>query len=165
MVRRRLESRALRRAVDRIWVKLGGKHHLIGPSMLGHGPHDCGPTSLYRVVPWVSEESIHEAFLYCAETWPHGAVTNRDFQIAVKYLKLDARYSDIKETVGSLLAKSPVRCVALLPGHYIGIVDGKVLPPDIGMSHSATVHFNWTFQAPTWYRRVVGTRRSVGSNT
>ena len=157
--------RTLRRVVDRIWVKLGGRRHLVGPSMLGRGPHDCGPASLYRVVPWVAEDSIREAFLYCSEAWPHGGVTNRDFQIAVKYLKLDARYSDIKETVGSLLAKTPARCVALLPGHYIGIVDGKILPPDVGISHGATVHYHWTFPIPSWSRRVAGTRHSVGGNT
>ena len=157
--------RALRRVLDGTWVKLGGKRHLVGPSMLGHGPHDCGPASLYRVVPWLSEESIREAFLYGAETWPHGGVTNRDFQIALKYLKLDAHYSDIKETVGSLLAKNPPRCVALLPGHYIGIIDGRVLPPDGGMSHGATVHFRWTFPVPSWSRRVAGTRHRAGGNT
>ena len=156
---------ALRRIVDTMWVTLGGKRHLIGPSMLGHGPHDCGPASLYRVVPWLSEETIREAFLYCAEAWPHGGVTNRDFQIAVKYLKLDSRYSDIKETVGSLLAKNPARCVALLPGHYIGIVDGKILPPDVGISHGATVHFHWTFPVQGWFRLLAGTRHSVGSST
>ena len=156
---------ALRRVVDGIWVKLGGKRHLIGPSMLGHGPHDCGPASLHRVVPWVSEDSIREAFLYCAETWPHGGVTNRDFQIAVKYLKLDARFSDVKETIGSLLAKNQARCVALLPGHYIGIIDGKVLPPDVGVSHGATVHFHWTFPIPSWSQRVAGIRHSAGGNT
>ena len=59
------------------------------------------------MLPWVSAESIHEAFLFCAEAWPHGGGTNRDFQIAVKYLKLNARYSDIKEPVGSLVAKNP----------------------------------------------------------
>ena len=58
MVSRRLSCRALRRAVDGIWVKLGGRHHLIGPSTLGHGPPDCRPTSLQRVVPWESDESI-----------------------------------------------------------------------------------------------------------
>ncbi len=137
--------RVFRRVIDGIRVRLGGKRRLTDPRLLGHGPHDCGPASLCRVVPWVSEDAIREAFLYCSETWPHGAVTNRDFQIAVKYLKLDARYSDIKETVGSLLAKTPARCIALLPGHYIGIVDGKILPPDVGISHGATVHFHWTF--------------------
>lgn len=155
---------ALRRFVDRIWVKLGGKRHPIAPSTLGHGPHDCGPASLYRVVPWLSEDSIREAFLYCAEAWPYGGVTNRDFQIAVKYLKVDALYCDTKETVGSLLAKNPARCVALLPGHYIGIIDGKILPPDVGMSHRATVHFHWTFSVPSWSRRVVATRHSVAGN-
>lgn len=158
-------KQALRRLVDGIWVKLGGKRHLVGPSRLGHGPHDCGPASLYRVVPWLSEDSIREAFLYCAETWPHGAVTNRDFQIAVKYLKLDASYSDNQETVGSLLAKKPARCVALLPGHYFGIIDGKILPPDVGIRHGATVHFHWTFSVPSWSQRVAGTRHSVGGST
>ena len=157
--------RALRRVVDGIWVKLGGKRHLTGQAMLGHGPHDCGPASLYRVVPWVSGDSIREAFLYCAETWPHGGVTNRDFQIAVKYLKLNARYSDTRETVGSLLAKSPARCVALIRGHYIGIIDGKVVPPDVGVSHHATVHFHWMFSVPSWSRRVAGTHHSADSSS
>ena len=157
--------RALRRFGDWIWIILGGKRHVFGPSDLGLGLHDCGPASLYRVVPWIPESRIREAFQYCSESWPYSGVSNRDFQIVVKYLRLRASYSDIKETVGSLLSKSPERCVALIPGHYIGIIDGEVLPPDTNVSRNAMVHFHWTFPTPTWSRRVVDICQTAGNNT
>ena len=161
----RVTLKMILRMVDRAWVGLGGKRHLIGPAVLCRGPHDCGPASLYRVVPWAIEDEIVDAFRYCADAWPYGSVTNRDFQIAVRYLRLDADYSAHEETVGSLLDRCPPRCVALIPGHYIGIVDGKILPPDIGVPRNTTVHHHWVFRTPKRFPRVAGKSRNGDGNT
>ena len=116
---------AIRRMADKIWVGLGGGRHLVGPSEIGTGPHDCAPASLYRVVPWIPENRIVEAFQYCTDGWPYAGVTNKEFQIAVQYLKVGVHYSGEEETVGSLLDREPARCIALVPYHYIGIINAR----------------------------------------
>ena len=155
---------AIRRLADRIWVGMGGSRHLVGPTDLGRGRHDCAPASLYRVVPWIREDRIIEAFQYCTDAWPYAGVTNKEFQIAVKYLEVDAHYSGEEETVGSLLDRRPARCIALVPYHYIGIISGKILGRDTGMSRSTTVYCHWTFRSPR-FLSVSGKRRSFGGTT
>ena len=113
--------------------------------------HDCAPVSLYRVVPWIREDQIIEAFRYCTDGWPYAGVTNKEFQIVLKYLKVDAHYSDEEETVGYLLDRRPARCIALVPHHFIGIINGRIVGRDAGMSRSTTVYCHWTFRS-RWLR-------------
>ena len=156
--------RAIRRIADKIWVGLGGGRHLIGPSELGSGPHDCAPASLYQVVPWIPEARIVEAFQYCTDGWPYAGVTNKEFQIAVKYLEMDAHYSSEEETVDTLLDRRPARCIALVPYHYIGIINGKIIGHDAGMGRSTTVYCHWTFRSPRLLS-VASKRRIFGDTT
>lgn len=140
--------RAICRIADKIWVRLGGGRHLIGPNKLGMGPHDCAPTSLYQVVPWIPEARIIEAFQHCTDGWPYAGVTNKEFQIVVKYLEIDVRYSSASETIGTLLERCPARCIALVPWHFIAIINGKIIGRDAGMSHSTLVYCYWMFRPP-----------------
>ena len=48
------------------------------------GLHDCGPRALIRVVPKLKEAQIREAFLLCSEKWPHGGVSNKEFEDRTK---------------------------------------------------------------------------------
>jgi hypothetical protein len=156
-------TQILRRFVDKIWVALGGRRHLVEPAQIGQGPHDCGLVSLYQVVPWIPEDRIVEAFQYCTDAWPYGGITNKEFQIAVKYLKVDAHYSDEEETLGSLLDRKPVRCIALLPYHYVGILNGKVAGHEPGIDRSTTVYCHWTFDSPQLLSVASGRRKSGGT--
>ena len=117
------------------------------PILIGDGPHDCALASLFWAAPALSEAEIIETFNVATESWPYGGVTNKEFAIALKYLKVDSAYSNEVNTLKALLALKPPRCVALLRGHFIAIVDGAIvgrdahreLPPD------TRVYCHWTF--------------------
>ena len=133
---------------DRIWVWLGGGH-VKAPTTIGTGDHDCALDSLYWAAPWIPEIRIIEAFEFCTDDWPYGGVTNKEFQIALKYLNAESHYSYDTETLGALLARQPDRCVALLHGHFIAIVNGKVVGRDarLAWDPSTTVYCHWTFRS------------------
>ena len=150
---------ALRRIMDKIRVWLGWPH-LVAPTTIGAGDHDCALASLYWAAPWIPEDRIVEAFGFCTENWPYGGVTNKEFQIALKYLKAETHYSTDLETLGALLDSRPARCVALLPGHFIAIVNGEIVGRDAHLrwSSSTTVYCHWTFRSRR-SRLVEGWRR------
>ena len=91
-----------------------------------HGKHDCGPRSLLRAVPELDPVRARDAFTLCSEKWPYGGVSNREFEIAVKFLGLEHEYCGDEETLKDVLDRQPSRCVALLWGHFIAIRDGQV---------------------------------------
>ena len=134
--------------VDRIWVWLGGGH-VMAPARIGIGEHDCALASLYWVAPGIPEIQIIEAFEFCTENWPYGGVTNKEFQIALKYLKADSHYSSGTETLRELLNRKPTNCVALVPGHFIAIVNGKIVGRDAktAWDPTTTVYCHWTFHS------------------
>ncbi len=121
----------------------------MAPAKLGDGDHDCGPVSLYWAAPRIPESRIYEAFLFCAENWPHGGVTNSEFQIALQYLKIESHYCDKSRTLGALLDAKPRRCVALVHGHFIAIVDGRIVGRDARRTWSpeTNVYCRWLFPA------------------
>lgn len=135
-----------RRIVDRLSVILHGRH-TTDPTLFGHGPHDCALSSLYWVIPTLSEPEIVKAFHAAADTWPYGGVWNKEFVIALKRLRVDCIYSTDINTLGALLAAKPARCVALVCGHFIPIVDGMIVGRDARQHWSADtrVYCHWTF--------------------
>ena len=154
---------SVRSIVDRIWVWLGGSH-LASPAALGSGNHDCAPASLYWAAPTIPESRIIEAFLFCSENWPYGGVTNKEFQIVVKYLGIGSDYSADSETLGALLTRKPGRCVALLHGHFIAIINGKIVGRDARRSWdlSTEVYCHWTFRSQQ-AQSAEGSPRTFGS--
>ena len=139
--------KAGRRALDRasVWV---GRGHAAAPVSLGDGPHDCALTSLYWAVPTLSEDRIREAFQFCAKNWPYGGVTNTEFAIALKYLDVEHRYCSETESLDALLARKPTRCVALLPYHFIVILNGRIAGKDADRvwNPATTVFCSWVFR-------------------
>lgn len=135
-------------AADTAWVLLA-RRHLIPPTSLGTRPHDCALTSLYWAAPWISQARILEAFDYCTQNWPYAGITNTEFAIALKYLKTPTRYSDDPQTLGSLLRRKPYRSVALLHGHFIPIVNAKIVGSDARRSWATDieVYCHWTFHS------------------
>ena len=121
----------------------------MAPTAIGAGPHDCALASLYWAAPWIPEPRIIEAFGFCAENWPYGGVTNKEFQIAAKYLKTESYYSTDLDTLGALLDTRPTKCVALLPGHFIAIVNGQIVGRDahVRWPSSTKVYCHWTFRS------------------
>ena len=138
----------IRRIADRIWVGLGGGH-VMPPAKIGRGEHDCALASLYWAAPWIPEDQIVEAFGFCTENWPYGGITNKEFQIALKYLNAPNYYSTDLRTLGALLGSRPTNCVALLPRHFIAIVNGEIIGRDAQLrwSSNTTVYCHWTFRS------------------
>ena len=132
---------------DLIWVRLVGRH-VIGPTSLGRGSHDCALTSLYWTAPTIPEDRIIEAFKYCTANWPYGGVTNTEFAIALKYLKTPTCYSAEPQILKTLLNVKPYKCVALLHGHFIAIVRGTIVGSDADRSwpSDTKVYCHWTFR-------------------
>ena len=136
----------LRRTFDRLSVMVCDRH-TISPAQIGHGQHDCALSSLYWAVPSVPEPTIIEAFNVATDTWPYGGVTNKEFAIALKYLKVDNHYATNISTLGELFAAKPAQCIVLLHGHFISIVDGKIVGHDADRHWppETKVYCHWTF--------------------
>lgn len=136
------------------------------PATIGEGVHDCALASLYWATPWIPEVHIVDAFKFCTENWPYGGVTNKEFAIVLKYLNADACYYPDTETLRSLLNRKPVRCVALLHGHFVAIVNGKLVGRDAHLTWdlNSTVYCHWTFRTQRF--QLVGNshRISCGMN-
>lgn len=136
----------LRRVVDRLSVMLRDRH-TASPEQFGNGQHDCALSSLYWAVPGISESNIAAAFHATADTWPYGGVTNKEFAVALNYLGVARTYSTDIDTLEALMATRPAKCVALLHGHFIAIVDGMIVGRDAYLHwHPNTrVYCHWTF--------------------
>ena len=138
---------ALKQAVDRAWV-WAGRGHVAAPITLGNGPHDCALASLYWAVPGLSEHRISEALQFCSKDWPYDGVTNTEFAVALKYLDVGNHYFGETETLGDLMARKPARCVALLPYHFIAVIDGRIVGSDADhhWGPSTMVYCSWEFR-------------------
>lgn len=155
----------LRRVTDGMWTWLGGGH-LIGPKVVGTGDHDCALASLYWTAPWIPETQIVEALQFCTNTWPYGGITNKELQIALAYLNVKAHYSSEKTTLGSLLAARPRKCIALVPHHFIAIVNGRIVGRDalIDWDPCTTVYCHWILDSRR-FRSGACKHRIDGGNT
>ena len=154
----------LRRLVDWFLVVMCDRH-VANPVQIGEGQHDCALSSLYWAAPSIPESEILNAFNLTGETWPYGGVTNKEFEIALKYLRVENDYSKGINTLGELLAVKPEKCVALLHGHFIPIVDGVIVGHD---SHrlwpmETHVYCHWTFTRRSFRSARNSRRTSAGS--
>ena len=135
------------RAADKIWVYLAGRH-LIAPIRFGDGNHDCALVALYWAVPSILEDQIFNALGFCTDAWPYGGVTNKEFTISLNYLKVPYSYFNCpSDTIGSLLDKKKKRCVALIHGHFVAIVNGTIVGDDAHRmwDTNAKVYCYWCF--------------------
>lgn len=137
----------LLRIVDRLSVVIWNRH-MTSPLQIGSNQHDCALSSLYWAVPSIPESSIVHAFTIATDTWPYGGVTNKEFAVALKCLEIESDYSTEINTLGALLATNPARCVALLHGHFVPIVDGVIIGHDAGRFWLPNTHVycHWMFK-------------------
>ena len=133
--------------------------HTASPTEIGSGQHDCALSALYWAAAAIPESDIVDAFNSATKTWPYGGVTNKEYAIALRVLRVDSSYSTKINTLGELLRTKPKRCVALIHGHFIPIVDGVIVGRDGRHCWSCDeqVYCHWTFR-----KRLV--RPARGSN-
>ena len=134
--------------VSTLWTQRFDSKACREPKKFGKGLHDCALVALYSAVPEISEDDIIDAFTFCTENWPYAGVTNKEFNIVVKYLKLKVEYDDSDgQTISSLTQKKTGRHVALLHGHYIATKNGKIIGGDANIYNNldSNVYCSWRF--------------------
>ena len=154
----------LRRIVDKLSVVLRDRH-TAAAALIGDGQHDCALSSLYWAVASLPECVIARAFNEATDTWPYGGVSNKEFAIALKRLGVDSDYSRVPIALGALLSAKPARCVALLHGHFIPIVDGAIVGRDALRAWPPDTHVycHWIFRRRS-YRQARSARRTLSGS-
>ena len=106
---------------------------LIGSGTIFNGQHDCGPRALCQILPHLKQDSVKEAFLYSSKLWPYGGVTNKDFNIALRYLRIINlfEYKGYEETcmpvANDFRNKKNDTFILLIYGHYTVVRKGKII--------------------------------------
>lgn len=96
------------------------------------GLHDCAPSALTRVVPALSFQSIRKAFSLCCGRWPNAGVTNKEFNIVLRYLELFERfeYTEPQDALlNDYLVDKNTTHILLLWGHFTVTKNGQVIEP------------------------------------
>ena len=86
--------------------------------------------------------------MHCTENWPYAGITNKEFNITMKYLKLNFEYDASEgQTVQKLRKQKAKQCVALIYGHYIAIDNGRIIGWDntIYGKSKTEVYCSWIF--------------------
>ena len=90
--------------------------------------HSCAPIALHSIFTDIPESKLLDAFYHCCNQWPNGGVTNKEFNIVIKFLSINnLLYLDKETTIDSLLKRKGDIFIALVYGHYLAISYGKVL--------------------------------------
>ncbi len=98
-------------------------------NMIWNGLHDCAPSSLCCVLPVLEREHTRQAFIFCCAKWPDGGVTNKEFNIVLRYLDLQGKfeYCDSEEmTLSDFLVDQENVYILLLYGHFTVIRKGVI---------------------------------------
>ena len=100
-------------------------------SRLQTGEHNCALVALAKVMPDLSPDQIIQGFSDCCYRWPYGGVTNKEFNITLRYLGLYNKFeydgSD-EMMLDNFLVRSKRKDVfiLLLHGHFTVVKYGKV---------------------------------------
>ena len=116
-----------------------------------NGPHDCGIRALLKVVPDLPHEKVKEAFMHCCEWWPYGGITNKEFNIALRYLKIfDHFVYDDRDNmcIGEFISDYQNNYILLLHGHFTFIRNGKIqdAPFYTNSKSDEKVYCSWKLQ-------------------
>lgn len=111
-----------------------------------NGRHDCSLNALMRVMPFLRKEEVKRAFSACCELWPYGGVTNREFNIVLRFLRLlgvfEYRDDDNKITNDFLKKKKEI-FILLVHGHFTVVSKGKIVDTVCFISRDAVVYCSW----------------------
>lgn len=122
--------------LSRLFSRKAPNYLCIPEELNGH--HDCALRALYITLPNTPVESLTESFTNCCDWWPHKGVTNKEFNIALAFLKLQSRFKYVASesiTLGHLVKRKKETFIALIYGHYTVVSQGIVLD---GYNYSPT---------------------------
>ncbi len=98
-----------------------------------HGEHDCGPIALCKVFPHLKYGKVREAFLYSTKLWPSGPVSNKDMNIALRYLNIYERFEYQAHLIGKkkkiihFTKQQDTTFILLFKWHYTVVSNCKIL--------------------------------------
>lgn len=111
--------------------------------------NSCALTALSRVMPNLSYDEISDAFYNCCENWPAAGVTNKEFNIILRYLKIINRfkYSDSNDlTIGRFYKRNVKHTIVLIHGHFT-VLHQRNIYDSYGYSHlsnNTKVYASWS---------------------
>ncbi len=112
-----------------------------------NGAHDCGIRALLAVVPDIPDEQIQKTFMHCADKWPYAGISDKEFNISLRHLKLFDRFTYECEgtSIEQLKQDAKNTYIALIPGHYTVVHESKVIDSDYnqGLPNNTKVIASW----------------------
>ena len=121
-----------------------------------NGKHDCSVRSLLLVMPELDYEEVRNAFRNCCQWYPYGAVTNNEFNMALRtlgifnkfeYVILDDEDSSDDKTAWDFIEDKDNTYIILFYGHFTVVNDGRIedfFPVDLTNAMSEKkVHRYW----------------------
>ena len=121
-----------------------------------YGMHGCGPNALVGVCPKLKHEDVTYAFKHSSRLWPYGGVSNREFNIALRVLKIrdSFRYKEEKRAmIKDFIARNNETFILLLDNHFT-IVKKGVIEDTCNMQKERRVYHSWKFIEKTPSNRI-----------
>ena len=109
------------------------------------GKHECSVNMLLNVMPQLDQEQVVDAFKKCCNLYPYDGVTNKEFNIALRYLKIFDKfeYDDSDGfVVQDFLERKRETFILLIHGHFTIVMKGRVLDA-MRISEKSKVYCSW----------------------
>ena len=98
-------------------------------------------------MPEIPYENLRQSFSYCCENWPYGGVTNKEFNITLRNLKVFERFEYCDSDgmkVRDFLAQKDGVFILLVHGHFTVVDRGTLRDSHIYMhARQGTVYCSW----------------------
>ena len=114
------------------------------------GKHDCSIRSLLLVMPELDHEEVKNAFMHCTQWHPYGAVTNKEFNMALKFLKIYHKFEygePDNSNAWDFIDDGENTYIILFYGHYTVVDKGRIVDFfPIRISDDRKVHCYWKIE-------------------
>ena len=124
------------------------------PKPMSHfnGAHDCGLRALHNVLPMLPNDEVRDAFMQCADRWPNAGISNVEFNVALRYMKIFDRfeYNDSDgQKVENFSSDSKGAYILLINGHFTTIKSGSIVdtPNYERLNPKSVVYCSWKLVA------------------
>lgn len=141
--------------IKRIWSRiLGFRYHRARHKIPGilSGPHDCALVALAQVLPDLDKEKIKVAFSNCCDLWPYAGVTNKEFNITLRYLGILERF-EYDDRDGLIIKNFRHRkgdiFIVLIYGHFQVLDNKNKAGCYYPANEKSTVYCSWRLLPPS----------------
>lgn len=94
------------------------------------GKHDCSIRSLLLVMPELNGQEVKNAFVHCSQWYPYGAVTNKEFNMALRFLGIFDKFEYDEpqdKDVRDFIEGRESTHIILVYGHYTVASGGRIV--------------------------------------